>query len=79
MEQEGSVMYGSAVHLSILRLSRGKVSHIYIYIYIYVGRCTTIHNASLQVLFSSGVSQNKEGYNVTVFNEYDSLLPLSYL
>ena len=29
-------------------------------------RCTVIHNACLQVLLSSGVSQNN-GYNVTVF------------
>ena len=35
-----------------------------------------IHNTHLQVLFSSGVSQNKEGYNVTVFNRYHSLLQL---
>ena len=35
-----------------------------------------MHNAQLWILFSSGVSQNKEGYNVTVFNRYDSLLQL---
>ena len=38
--------------------------------------CTEIHNAHLQVLFSSGVSQNKKGYNATVFNRYKSLLQL---
>ena len=38
-----------------------------------------IHNAHLQVLFSLIVSWNKEGYNVTVFNECDSLLQLFYL
>ena len=37
--------------------------------------CTVIHNAHLWVLFSLGVSQNK-GYNVTVFNRYNSLLQL---
>ena len=37
-------------------------------------RYTAIHNAHLQVLLSLGVSQNKEGYNATVFNRYDSLL-----
>ena len=61
-------MYGSAVCECILGLSRGKVSHIY------MCRCTTIHNAHLWVLFSLGVSQNKEGYNVTVFDKYNSLL-----
>ena len=35
-----------------------------------------IHNARLWVLFSLGVSQNKEGYNVTVYNSYNSLLQL---
>ena len=30
-------------------------------------RCTTIHNAHLWVLFSSGVSRNKEGINVTIY------------
>ena len=33
-----------------------------------------IHNTCLWVLFSLGVSQNKEGYNATVFNRYNSLL-----
>ena len=37
---------------------------------------TAIHNAHLWVLFSLGVSQNKEGYNATVFNRYNSLLQL---
>ena len=68
-------MYGSTVCECILRLSRGKVLHINIY----VDRCPVIHNAHLWVLFSLGVSQNKEGYNATVFNECDSLLQLSYL
>ena len=54
-------------------LSRGKVSHIY------MCRHTTIHNAHLQVLFSLGVSQNKEGYNATVFNRYDSFITTMYL
>ena len=39
-------------------------------------RCTAIHNAHLWVLFSLGVNQNKEGYNATVFNKYNSLLQL---
>ena len=39
-------------------------------------RCTTIHNACLWVLFSLGVSWNKEGINVTVFTRYNSLLQL---
>ena len=64
------VMYGSTVCKRILGLSRGKVLHIYIC------RCTAIHNACLWVLFSLGVSQNKEGYNATVFNRYNSLLQL---
>ena len=65
-----NVMYGSAVCEWILGLSRGKVSHI-------CGcRCTTIHNAHLWVLFSLGVSQNKEGYNATVFDKCNSLLQL---
>ena len=38
--------------------------------------CTTIHNARLLVLFSLGVSQNKEGINVTVFTRYNLLLQL---
>ena len=38
-----------------------------------------IHNAHLWVLLSLGVSQNKEGYNATVFNGYDSLLQYFYL
>ena len=38
-----------------------------------------IHNAHLWVLFSLGVSWNKEGYNSTVFNKCDSLLQLFYL
>ena len=38
--------------------------------------CTTIHNAHLWVLFSLGVSQNKEGINATVFTRYNSLLQL---
>ena len=50
------VMYGSARCEYILRLSRGKVLHIYIYIYIYicvcVCVCTMIHNAHLWVLQS---------------------------
>ena len=37
-------------------------------------RCTAIHKAHLWVLLPLGVSQNKEGYNATVFNGYDSLL-----
>ena len=39
-------------------------------------RCTAIHNAHLWVLFCSGVSQNKEGINATVFTRYNSLLQL---
>ena len=35
-----------------------------------------IHNACLQVLLSSGVSQNKEGFNVTVFNRYNSFITI---
>ena len=35
-----------------------------------------IHNAHLQVPFSLGVSQNKEGYNATVYDRYNSLLHL---
>ena len=35
-----------------------------------------IHNAHLWVPFSLGVSWNKEGYNATVFNRYNSLLQL---
>ena len=42
-------------------------------------RCTAIHNARLWVLWSLGVSQNKEGYNATVFNKYNSLLQYFYL
>ena len=38
-----------------------------------------IHNAYLQVLFSLGVSQNKEGYNVTIFNRYDSFITTIYI
>ena len=45
-------MYGSAV--CVLELSRGKVSHIC------MCRCTMIHNTHLWVLFSLGVSWNKE-------------------
>ena len=63
-------MYGSAMCKCILGLSRGKVSHIC------MCRCTAIHNAHLQVLFSLGVSQNEEGYNATVFDKYSSLLQL---
>ena len=54
----------------ILGLSRGKVLHIL------MCRCTAIHSAHLWVLFSLGVSQNEEGYNVTVFDKYNSLLQL---
>ena len=61
-------MHGSAICECILGLSRGKVSHIY------MCRCTTIHNNHLQVLFSLGVSWNKEAYNAPVFNKYNSLL-----
>ena len=64
------VMYGSAACKWILGLSRGKMLHTY------MCGCTMIHNACLWVLFSLGVSQNKEGYNVTVFNKYNSLLQL---
>ena len=39
-----------------------------------VCRCTVIHNAHLWVPFSLGISWNKEEYNVTVFNRYDSFL-----
>ena len=35
-----------------------------------------IHNAHLWILFSLGVSGNKEGYNATVFDGYNSLLQL---
>ena len=42
-------------------------------------RCTAIHNTHLRDPFSLGVSQNKERYNVTVFNRYNSLLQHSYL
>ena len=63
-------MYGSVMCKCILELSRGKVSHIH------MCRCTAIHNARLWVPFSSGVSQNEEGYNVTVFDKYNSLLQL---
>ena len=65
-----SIIYGSDVCKCILGLSRGKVLHIC------RCRCTAIHNTHLWVLFSSGVSQNKEGYNATVFNKYNSLLLL---
>ena len=41
--------------------------------------CTVIHNAHLQVLLSLGVRWNKEGYNVTVFNRYDSFITTIYL
>ena len=68
-------MYGSAMCMSILGLSRGKVLHIYIC----VCRCTTIHNAHLPVLFSLGVSWNEEGYNATAFNRYDSFITTIYL
>ena len=61
-------MCNSAVCKCILGLSRGKVSHIC------RCRCTAIHNAHLQVLFSLGVSWNEEGYSATVFNKYNSLL-----
>ena len=37
-----------------------------------------IHNAHLQVPFSSGISQNKEEYNATVFNRYDSFITTMY-
>ena len=37
-----------------------------------MSRCTTIHKARLWFPFSSGISQNKEEYNVTVFNRCDS-------
>ena len=66
-------MYGSAMHKCILGLSRCKVSHIC------MCRYTAIHNACLQVLFSFGVSWNKEGYNATVFNRYDSFITTIYL
>ena len=49
------------------------------HIYIYTCMCTTINNAHLQVLFSSGVSWNKEVYNMTVFNRYDSFITTLYL
>ena len=62
------VTYSSAVFKCILGLSTGKVLHMC------RCRCTTIHIAHLQVLFSLGVSWNKEGYNATVFNRYNSLL-----
>ena len=39
-------------------------------------RCTMIQNACLWVLFSLGVSWNKEGINATVFIRYNSLLQL---
>ena len=65
------VMYSSAMCKCILGLSRGKVSHIC------MCRCTSIHNACLQVLFSLGVSRNEEGYKATVFDKYNSLLQLS--
>ena len=63
-------MYGSAMCKCILGLSRGKVSHIH------MCRCTVILNTHLQVLFSLGVSWNEEGYNMTVFDKYNSLLQL---
>ena len=37
-----------------------------------------MHNAHLWVPFSSGVSWNKEGYNVTVFDRYDSFITIMY-
>ena len=42
-------------------------------------KCTVIHNAHLQVLFSLGVSQNEEGYDVTVFTSYNSFITAAYL
>ena len=48
-------------------------------IYICVCGCTMIHNACLQVPFSLGISQNKEEYNATVFNRYDSFITTMYL
>ena len=47
--------------------------------HIYMCRCTAIHNAHLWVLFSLGVSQNKEEYNVTVLDRYDSFITTMYL
>ena len=44
-----------------------------------VCRCTAIHNACLWVLFSLGVSWNKEEYNATVSNRYDSFITTMYL
>ena len=42
-------------------------------------RCTVIHSTHLWVLFSLGVSWNKEGYNVTVFNRYKLFITAIYL
>ena len=39
-----------------------------------VYRCTVIHNTHLWVPFSLGISQNKEAYNATVFNRYNSFI-----
>ena len=69
-------MYGSAVCEFILRLSRGTVLHIYTFMSVGALQYTMfVFGFSL----SLGVSQNKEGYNATVFNECDSLLQLFYL
>ena len=44
-----------------------------------MSRCTAIHNTHLWVPFSSGISQNKEEYNATVFNRYDSFITTIFL
>ena len=58
-------------------------TYIYIYIYIYVCVCVCVGAPQYTMLIfgslSSGVSQNKEGYNVTVFNRYDSFITTMYL
>ena len=62
-----------------LKVCLGVRCHIYIYIYVYMCRCTMIHNTHLWVPFSLGISQNKEEYNATVFNRYDSFITTVYL